>query len=132
MTYTDRQRATWTIAAAIGLAMALSGAGCGVRTEEFGNVITDCPANTSCACGSGNCVMGCPGGGCDLSCTGTGNCDFDCAGGGCTVACANTGNCFATCPGGSCTLTCTNLGNCGITQCSAGCSTVCQNTGTCP
>jgi len=118
-------------ALALGLAVALVGAACGVETERYGNTVTDCPTNSSCSCGSGNCVMGCPGGGCDLTCTGTSNCSFDCAGGGCTVSCANTGNCFATCAGGGCDMACTGIGNCGITQCSAGCTLTCNGTGNC-
>lgn len=122
-----------TVAAALllGASLGLGASGCGIQTEELGNVIADCPAGTSCSCGTGNCVMGCTGGGCDLTCTGASNCTFDCEGGGCAVACANTGNCFVACAGGGCDVTCTNLGNCGITECDATCSLTCANTGNC-
>ncbi len=119
------------LGAAAALALGLACSGCGIDTQELGNVITDCPAGTSCDCGSGNCVMSCVGGGCDFTCTGASNCDFDCAGGGCTVSCENTGNCFTACSGGDCDVTCTNLGNCGLTECTTGCTLTCANTGNC-
>lgn len=123
----DRRGATLGIALAIGLA----GAGCGIETEELGNVLGDCPAGTTCSCGTGNCVMACPGGGCDFQCGGASNCTFDCAGGGCTADCHNTGNCFLACSGDGCDLTCTNVGNCGLTECTTDCVVTCANTGTC-
>ncbi len=126
----------WATVRGAALAVALGSllaAGCGFQTEEFGNVVNDCPANTSCSCGTGNCVQGCSGGGCDLTCTGYSNCSFDCEGGGCTISCANTGNCFATCAGGGCDMTCTGTGNCGITECAPAdpCSVTCAGTGNC-
>lgn len=119
------------LALAAGLALGLLAAGCGIETQEYGNVVATCPAGTSCDCGSGNCVVACDGGDCDFTCTGTSNCSFDCAGGGCTLSCANVGNCFLACGGGGCDVDCANVGNCGITECPAGCTTTCANTGNC-
>jgi hypothetical protein len=119
------------LALCAGLVLGLACAGCGIETQEYGNVITDCPAGTSCSCGTGNCVMSCVGGGCDFLCGGYSNCDFDCSGGGCTVSCANTGNCFVGCSGNGCDVTCTNVGNCGLTECTSDCTLTCANTGNC-
>jgi hypothetical protein len=80
--------------------VALALAACDTRVTSIGNTIATCPAGASCACGTGNCVYECPGGGCDFTCTGASNCLYSCAGGGCTIDCANVGNCESTCTGG--------------------------------
>jgi hypothetical protein len=101
---------------------ALALAACDVRTTTIGNVISTCRTGTSCTCGTGNCFYDCPGGDCDLVCTGASNCVFTCPAGGCTIDCANVGNCEATCTGGGCAMTCRGTGNGILSSCPSGCS----------
>lgn len=106
------------------LLLASLGAGClVVDTGPVGNTWSECRAGAACGCSVvGNCVIDCPGGGCDLTCGGVSNCLFSCGAGGCTVECANTGNCEATCAGGGCAMTCTGTGNGILSGCPSGCT----------